>query len=665
MAFPMTPPLVAGTGPANQAINAGHGFGTPGTFGLAGAASHPGTPRGYGSPASPGFPGATSSAGFGTPGSPGSIHGNMPWFGSGGGFSGLGLGSMALSPGMGGAIGWQGQGSIPISNMLSKPGGLHRHNSTHHRAMSSHGSGHKLNISNGDVFPVSVHTYGHVMEKCGSTIVECLTRQIPHIWFPPYSHLVMENMRGCLCLGWERHAGTPLHQKNKSEWQHTMALEYMTKGRRCDNKTMAQISEEAATVMQKLQQAADLEATNAASAQHRMMMQAQAIAMAQAQSMGFGTSMGLGHNNMALSPAHRLGMLPTVVETPTSGSPAKLEADPEGRSYLVALGAKKYLHRRSSGGADDWALDSDCTTLSSQSTGAVANVGEVMMCSETWPCNPLPLSLEEQHKQAMEIEMAAKIQEKVREALQEAKAHQDIVNSQAALQLNLEYEARVDLEVKHRLHAAQMAKEHREAEEAQAVHASNLAAREAMDRIEAMKHLDAENAKQAKELQAFRAINEAKALQDQKAALEAKALHDAKAINEAKALQDQKAALEAKALHDAKAINEAKALQDEKAALEAKALHDAQARELEQAANAAAIHEAAKEATSQSETPAGEVAPMHEAMNASVPDAPMMDAVIMETIASESSTSRARRPATGKGEGKGDLLGLLKRQKKD
>ena len=42
-----------------------------------------------------------------------------------------------------------------------------------------------------------------------------------------------------------------------------------------------------------------MEATNAAAAQHRMMMQAQAIAMAQAQSMGFGTSMGLGHSNVA------------------------------------------------------------------------------------------------------------------------------------------------------------------------------------------------------------------------------------------------------------------------------------------------------------------------------------------------------------------------------
>ena len=264
----------------------------------------------------------------------------MPWLGSAAGFSGLGLGSMALMAGMGGASGWQGQGSIPISNMLSKPGGLHRHNSTHHQAMGRHGSGHKSHTNNADSFPVAVHTYGHVMEKCGSTMVECLTRQIPHIWFPPYSHLVMENMRDCLCLGWEKHAGTPMHQKSKNEWQHFMALEYMTKGRRCDNKTMAQISEEAAAVMQKLQQAADLEAQQAAAANHHMMIQAQAMAMAQAQSMGFGTSMGFGHSNMALSPASRFGMPPAVPDTSGSGSPTKVELDPEGRPYLVALGGK-------------------------------------------------------------------------------------------------------------------------------------------------------------------------------------------------------------------------------------------------------------------------------------------------------------------------------------
>ena len=112
----MTPPVVAGTGPANHATNLGHGFSMPGTSGFAGAASRPGTPGVFA-----GISGATIPAGFGTPGSPCSITGNMPWPGNAAGFSGLGLGSSALMAGMGGASGWQGQGSIPISNMLSKP----------------------------------------------------------------------------------------------------------------------------------------------------------------------------------------------------------------------------------------------------------------------------------------------------------------------------------------------------------------------------------------------------------------------------------------------------------------------------------------------------------------------------------------------------------------
>jgi len=90
----------------------------------------------------------------------------------------------------------------------------------------------------------------------------------------------------------------------------------------------------------------------------------------------------------------------------------------------------------------------------------------------------------------------------------------------------------------------------------------------------------------------FQVDEEAKALEEAKAAEDAKALEEAKAAEDAKALEEStKAAEDAKALEEAKAAEDAKALEEStKAAEEAKVAEDAKAlEESTQAAESAPV----------------------------------------------------------------------------
>ncbi len=129
---------------------------------------------------------------------------------------------------------------------------------------------------------------------------------------------------------------------------------------------------------------------------------------------GIGLDPGTGHGNVvtvqaghtmlaqtghAFAEQNSMGDLATAAGRGSSsgrgtggGLAASILEDPTGRPFVQMLGGKsRYLSRRSSGGADDWALSPGSTRVLSRATGCSGHVLDVIMHNsspaKSWPGN--------------------------------------------------------------------------------------------------------------------------------------------------------------------------------------------------------------------------------------------------------------------------------------